>query len=218
MREVVRHQEFPHLSFGLHGHCHTKLTAFGGARDMTQPFSCLTAKLYQAAHKQSDKVVIWDEKGTDQNNCQKSRIPLRFRWGVFFSIADVISTSFHFGIWHMHAIWKQYCPCDGCYRDNLGDCFTQIRWELIFINECLSPTITVTPGQCPQRESGTSTCISQVLWFKEETSGLNGKKKKIVQSSNCHTYAPIKNGGAWTPLVSRSHIWIKRWTSHNPLP
>ena len=177
MWEVVRHQEFPHLSFSLHGHCRAKLTAFGGARDMTQASSCLTAKLHEAAYKQSDKVVIWDERGTDQNNSQKSRIPPRFRWGVVLSIADVIFTNFHFGIWHMHAIWKQYCPCAGCYRDNLGDCFTQIRWELIFMKECLSLTITVMPCQCPQCEFGTSTCISQVLWFKEETSGLNGEKK-----------------------------------------
>lgn len=32
------------------------------------------------------------------------------------------------------------------------------------------------------------------------------KKKKTAQSSNCHTCAPIKNGGAWTPIVSISHI------------
>ena len=114
---------------------------------------------------------------------RKAEFPPRFRWGIVFSIADVISTNFHFGIWHMHAIWKQYCPCAGCYCDNLGDCFTQIRWELILMKECLSLTITVMPCQCPQCKFGTLTCISQVLWFKEETSGLNGEKKKTKKKN-----------------------------------
>lgn len=34
--------------------------------------------------------------------------------------------------------------------------------------------------------------------------------KKPARFSNGHTGAPIKNGGAWTPFVSISHIPIKR--------
>lgn len=60
MREVLRHREFLHLSFALHGHSGTEIAAFGGAPAMTQPFSCLTAKVHQAAHKKGDKGVILD--------------------------------------------------------------------------------------------------------------------------------------------------------------
>lgn len=99
-----------------------------------------------------------------------------FIYFCYFSIADVISTNFFlsdFGtcmqfesnISHVLAVTGTL----------IGDCFTQIRWELSFAKECLSLTITVISSLWPQCECRMSTCISQILWFKKQTSALREK-------------------------------------------
>lgn len=60
----------------------------------------------------------------------------------------------------------------------IADCFTQIRWELSFVKECLSLTIMMIPSLWPRCKCRVSTCISQIVWFKKQTSALKGKKKK----------------------------------------
>lgn len=104
-------------------------------------------------------------------------------------------------------------PAPGTF---FGDCFTQIRWERIFVKECVSLTIMVMPSQCPQCKHRTSICISQLLWVEEGISGWMGNTGS--SSQRLHLCALIKNGGACTPLVSISHFQIKVWTAHNPPP
>lgn len=104
---------------------------------------------------------------------EKQNPPL-FWWSVFFLIADITSASFRFGTGPCLLLESNIACMLAVTMTFFGDCFTPIRWELFCVNQCLSLTITVMPGQCPQCEYTTSTCISQVSWFREETSGLNG--------------------------------------------
>lgn len=82
----------------------------------------------------------------------------------------------------------------------IGDCFTQIRWELSFVKECLSLTIMVISSLWPRCEYRMSTCISQILWLKKQTSALKEKQRKKQTSNSIFQLPqlyPIWYGSTW---------------------
>lgn len=126
------------------------------------------------------------EKDPKPKQLPDTQVPPDFEEAHFPRLANVIATNFQLGIWHMQPLLESNLAHVLAVTATLfRDCFTQIRWELLFVKECLSLTITLMPSRCPPWEYRMSTCISQVLWFKEEATGLN--EKAPVYSSNSHS-------------------------------
>lgn len=162
-----------------------------------RPCCSHSAEVLWAAPKRTDQIVFSDYKFTAANNFQKSRgllLIMICTFIVFFFIFQLqLSFPRLFIVASGTCVYFESSPAHvpAVPGTLIADCFTQIRWELSFVKECLSLTIMMIPSLWPRCKCRVSTCISQIVWFKKQTSALKGKKKKrqAARLSSCHNCA-----------------------------